>query len=88
MVDSMCGILCGECKYREQMECKGCVNISKPFWGDSCPVKSCCESKHKEHCGLCEEFPWALLNKFSYDKEQGDNGKRIEQCRKWCDFTK
>jgi hypothetical protein len=24
-----------------------------------------------------------LLNQFAYDKEQGDDGKRIEQCRKW-----
>ncbi|MEW6710633.1 MAG: DUF3795 domain-containing protein, partial [Candidatus Riflebacteria bacterium] len=28
-------------------------------------------------------FPCQLLNKFAYDKEQGDNGKRIEQCRLW-----
>jgi hypothetical protein len=24
-----------------------------------------------------------LLKQFAYDKEQGDDGKRIEQCRKW-----
>jgi len=23
------------------------------------------------------------LNDFAYDKEQGDDGKRIEQCKKW-----
>ena len=51
MVESRCGILCGECGYREQMNCGG--------------------------------FPCDLLNMFAYDKEQGDNGKRIEQCRKW-----
>ena len=38
MVESRCGILCGQCEYREQMGCTGCVNIQKPFWGDSTPT--------------------------------------------------
>ena len=45
MVESRCGILCRECEYKEKMNCGGCVHIDKPFWGDSCPVKSCCEGK-------------------------------------------
>ena len=85
MVQSRCGILCNECDYMEKMNCKGCINIDKPFWGDSCPVKSCCESKKKEHCGKCEDFPCELLKGMAYDKEQGDNGKRIEQCKKWAE---
>jgi len=83
MIDSRCGILCSECEYRESMKCSGCVNITKPFWGEQCPVKSCCENKTLEHCGECEVFPCDLLTQFAYDKEQGDNGKRIEQCKKW-----
>lgn len=82
-IESRCGILCGECGYKEKMNCGGCVNITKPFWGESCPVKDCCEGKAIEHCGLCDDFPCDLLNQFAYDKEQGDDGKRIEQCRKW-----
>ena len=83
MVESRCGILCGECEYRGQMNCGGCVHIEKPFWGESCPVKSCCEEKGLAHCGECESFPCGLLNQFAYDEKQGDNGKRIVQCRKW-----
>ena len=83
MIESRCGILCNECKYKEPMKCYGCVNIAKPFWGEQCPVKSCCENKNLEHCGKCEVFPCELLTQFAYDKEQGDNGKRIEQCKKW-----
>ncbi|MFZ5951100.1 MAG: DUF3795 domain-containing protein [Candidatus Rifleibacteriota bacterium] len=83
MIESRCGIVCRNCDYREKMNCGGCVNISKPFWGEKCPVKACCESKNLENCGFCENFPCQLLNKFAYDKEQGDNGKRIEQCRLW-----
>lgn len=87
MVESRCGILCGACEYRDKMHCGGCVHIDKPFWGDACPVKSCCESKGLEHCGTCRDFPCDLLGQFAYDKEQGDEGKRIEQCRDWAMCT-
>jgi hypothetical protein len=84
MVESRCGILCSKlgCDKLFNVNCKGCINISKPFWGE-CPVKKCCEERHLEHCGLCFEFPCSLLKSFAYDKEQGDNGARICQCEKW-----
>ena len=82
MIESRCGIVCSNCEYREQMGCKGCVAIQQPFWG-SCQVKQCCESKDKEHCGSCGTFPCDTIHKFSYDKEQGDEGRRIEQCKEW-----
>ena len=34
MIESRCGLLCGVCEYREQMNCGGCIAIAKPFWGD------------------------------------------------------
>ena len=82
-IESRCGILCSECAYREQMGCKGCVHIQKPFWGEVCPVKACSEEKGQEHCGQCQDFPCDLLHQFAYDEKQGDNGKRIEQCKVW-----
>ncbi|MCI8296797.1 MAG: DUF3795 domain-containing protein [Lachnospiraceae bacterium] len=85
MVESRCGLTCSGCPYREQMGCKGCVNIEKPFWGESCPVSSCCGTKGHEHCGQCESFPCDLLKQFAFDEEQGDNGQRIEQCRRWAE---
>ena len=45
MVQSRCGLRCQECEYRESMNCRGCLQIEKPFWGESCPVKSCCEGR-------------------------------------------
>lgn len=84
MIESRCGLLCNKCEYKEQVNCKGCLNIDKPFWGEVCPVKSCCENKEYEHCGMCLEFPCTLLLQFSYDEKQGDNGQRIEQCKQWC----
>lgn len=57
MIESRCGLKCSECKYREIMKCEGCLKIKKPYWGKTCPIKSCCESKGKENCGLCPKFP-------------------------------
>lgn len=83
MVESRCGLLCGQCEYREKMGCAGCVNMEEPFWGDSCPVKGCCEEKEHGHCGMCPAFPCELLHGFAYDPQQGDNGARIDRCRAW-----
>lgn len=83
MIESRCGLLCGECEYREQTGCPGCLQIHKPFWGESCPVKACCESKDLAHCGQCRDFPCALLNQFAHDPEQGDAGARIGRCKLW-----
>lgn len=57
--------------------------MTKPFWGETCPIKTCCEEKKLAQCGACDSFPCDALTAFSYDKEQGDNGKRIEQCKEW-----
>lgn len=84
-IESRCGICCSKCEYLEKGICKGkCVDINKPFWGDSCQIKSCAESKGVKCCGECDEFPCEQLKSFAYDKEQGDNGLRIENCKKWC----
>ena len=83
MVESRCGLLCSQCSFRESMGCQGCVNIDKLFWGDSCPVKSCCETKTQKHCGECSSFVCPTLHTFAFDMEQSDNGARIEQCRQW-----
>jgi len=83
MVESRCGLLCSKCRFREKMNCATCIHIKQPYWGE-CAIKTCCESKRLENCGSCSDFPCELLNQTSYDKEYGDNGKRIEQCRTWC----
>ena len=82
---SRCGIVCDTkiCKEAFNVDCPGCTNMEKPFWGE-CEVKICCESKELEHCGHCENFPCEVLNKYAYDPEQGDNGARILQCKEWC----
>lgn len=83
-IESRCGIECSKCEFQEKNGCKGCTNIDKPFWGESCPIKSCVEGHQQECCGECFEFPCDLLKSYAYDKDQGDNGLRIKNCSKWC----
>ena len=82
MIESRCGILSSSCGYKDSRGCKGCVNIDNPFWGE-CDVKKCCEGKKLEHCGQCESFVCDTLHSFAYAEKEGDNGKRIEQCKAW-----
>lgn len=86
MIESRCGLSCGQCSYRETMSCPGCVNVVNPFWGE-CRVKNCCEEKKADHCGACPELPCDALKEFSYDPEHGDHGARIERCGKWAKET-
>lgn len=82
MIESRCGILCNTCKWQGET-CRGCLNIEKPFWGDTCEVKSCCEGKKLSHCGQCSLFPCETITAFSYDAKEGDEGQRLKQCEKW-----
>ena len=83
MAESRCVIECSKCKYKEEVDCKGCTSIDKPFWGESCDVKTCCEGRGHEYCGQCPDFPCETLKSMSFAKEEGDNGLRIENCRMW-----
>ncbi|MCX8130241.1 MAG: DUF3795 domain-containing protein [Clostridia bacterium] len=83
MVESRCGLLCSECSYKEPCNCGGCVETNgHPFHGE-CPVAVCCQNKGHSHCGQCAEMPCKQLYEYSYHEEHGDNGARIEMCKKW-----
>ncbi len=83
VIESRCGLLCSECKWREIMKCAGCVAIKKPYWGSKCPIKNCCESKGFANCGQCEQFPCKKLHEFAFDPATKDEGDRIERCEQW-----
>lgn len=83
-VESRCGLICSECDYQEKMNCPTCTVMDKPFWGDGCVIKSCCESRGHTHCGECQEIPCEQLTAFSYSESpDGDDGARIRQCGEW-----
>ena len=81
MFDTFCGLKCSDCEFREKFNCKGCIaSGGKPFHG-KCEVADCAIAKNKRYCGECENFPCDILKKYSFDKENGDNGARIEHCK-------
>lgn len=83
MIESRCGLLCSECKYREMMKCEGCLKIQKPYWDKKCPIKNCVEGKKLAHCGACDRFPCKQLHEFAFDPATGSEGTRIEQLTDW-----
>lgn len=85
---SFCGKNCGECSEREKFGCCGCKETRDGYWGGICEIKECCAEKKIEHCGECKDFPCAVLRGFCYDKETGDDGERLLQCKKWADNKK
>lgn len=82
MFTSRCGVRCDLCERKEAVHCKGCINMTNPFWGGVCEVKSCVENKQLDHCGQCPTFPCAMLASMGVD--QGfDPQPKIAQCRLW-----
>jgi hypothetical protein len=78
---SRCGSLCSECKYRVKFNCPTCHKSNgKQFWGN-CDVAKCSIGKRIHDCSVCDDFACSILKEYSYDKEQGDNGKRIENLK-------
>ena len=87
-VQSRCGLLCKWCKYKEPMNCPGCVALNgKASWcDDDCDVSRCCVDKGYSHCGECRDVPCENLRSLSYgDDEHNDKpeGARIEVCKVW-----
>lgn len=83
MIETRCGLLCACCEYVKDPGCNGCIATDgNPFHG-MCQLAACCQERGNLHCGECGEFPCDLLERYSYDKANGDNGKRIKQCRSW-----
>jgi hypothetical protein len=82
MFESRCGVSCNNCTRKEAVNCKGCPNMEKPFWGGECKVKTCCETKLLNHCGECTEFPCEMVAKMGV--EQGFDPKpRLDNLKKW-----
>ena len=87
MHESRCGIRCNICERKEKVDCKGCLNMKKPFCGGVCEVKSCCERKKWDHCGECIDFPCEMLTSIGIAKVFYSN-PMIEQCRIWAEESR
>lgn len=62
-----CGECCDNCKHREEISCKGCIETDGycAMWIESgrCKIHACAREHNVQFCGLCPEFPCADLEK-------------------------
>lgn len=80
-----CGAYCGDCDWREVMECQGCQGSNGTlFWGE-CSVAKCSIDKGLTHCGHCQVMPCESLQASFDNMEHGDNGERLANLKSWAE---
>jgi hypothetical protein len=78
-----CGAYCGDCEWKEKMNCPGCQGAKgNMFWGE-CRVARCSIGKGIEHCGFCSGLPCDVLQEAFDHPEHGDNGERLSNLKAW-----
>ena len=81
LIDSYCGMDSSKCGYVKAQLCDGCTAKKGNPAIENCEIVACATTRNKRFCGECEDFPCEKLERYAYDKEHGDNGKRIECCK-------
>lgn len=85
-VQSVCGLLCDRCEFKNTHGCGGCINTKgHPFYGE-CHIAVCCQNKGYIHCGQCNQMPCEELFQYSCgNSEHCDKpaGARINMLRYW-----
>jgi len=77
------GAYCGDCGWREKMNCPVCqMAKGNMFWGE-CRIAKCSIEKGIEHCGLCPSLPRNVLQEAFDDPEHGDKGERLANLKAW-----
>ena len=84
-VQSRCGKDCSQCEMKIEELCAGCFELEEGNWAGDCEIKTCCEGKELEHCGLCPTFPCDLLRNTAFDEEEGDDGERLVTLKRWAE---
>lgn len=81
--DSLCGLHCTGCSFKESHGCGGCIaTCGRPFHGE-CPVAVCCQEKQLPHCGECRDFPCALMSMYAAGDVAEMGWSRISECERW-----
>ena len=64
---AFCGVDCAACPDLTAGVCPGC---RKTEWGDDpCPPVACCRERGIDRCGLCPDFPCAMMRDFYGESE-------------------
>lgn len=53
MAETYCGKTCGECLYKEQLECPGCKAGPGRHYASDCKLAKCCRDKGHQECAGC-----------------------------------
>ncbi len=53
MAETYCGKSCGDCEYREPMNCPGCKTGPGKSWSRDCEIAACVRAKGHETCDTC-----------------------------------
>ncbi len=78
-----CGAYCGDCDWKEKMNCPGCqIRAGRPFWG-LCEIAICSIEKRNFHCGECHLLPCYKLQAAFEMPDHGDNGERLTNLKNW-----
>ncbi len=83
MDKSRCGKDCTRCEMKIEDLCAGCFELEEGNWAGNCEIKTCCEGKELEHCGNCPVFPCDLLRNTAFDPDEGDDGERLVNLKRW-----
>ncbi len=82
VIKGKCGTDCGQCGFKEKMNCKGCLEVDgKPFWGE-CDIYRCASENGLAHCGQCAKLPCEELREYI---RTGHNPHRMDNLLKWRD---
>ena len=73
--DSYCGLVCKDCEKKDT--CGGCFFGG----GENCAIAACAGKRNRRFCGECGDFPCETMKRYAFDPEQGDGGRRIENCK-------
>jgi hypothetical protein len=78
-----CGAYCGDCSWKEPLQCPGCLGaLGDMSWG-TCQVAKCSLAKGYTHCGECPELPCDILQGAFDEPEHGDGGERLANLQAW-----
>lgn len=78
-----CGGYCGDCTWKEPMNCPGCQKAQGDMFHGTCQVAKCSLAKGYTHCGECPELPCDILQAAFDEPEHGDGGERLANLQAW-----
>lgn len=62
---------------QDEIKCDGCLSDNTFVHCATCPIKNCIKEKRLEGCYLCNEWPCAIIEKFSFEEARREIKRAI-----------